>query len=55
MTERPTSDILKQAVNANGLRNDWTKEEISVIYNHPLMDLAFQAASPLKSAHTKLT
>lgn len=44
--ERPTSDILKQAVKATGVRNDWTKQEIAAIYNHPLMDLAFQAASP---------
>lgn len=44
--ERPTSDILKRAVKATGVRNDWTKQEIAAIYNHPLMDLAFQAASP---------
>lgn len=44
--ERPTSDVLKRAVKATGVRNDWTKQEIAAIYNHPLMDLAFQAASP---------
>lgn len=44
--ERPASDILKRAVKAAGVRNDWTKQEIAAIYNHPLMDLAFQAASP---------
>lgn len=44
--DRPTSDILKRAVKATGVRNDWTKQEIAAIYNHPLMDLAFQAASP---------
>lgn len=47
--DRPTGDILKQAVKAAGLRNDWTKEEIAAIYNHPLMDLAFQAASHRES------
>lgn len=54
VAERPTSDILKQAVKANGVRNDWTKQEIAAIYNHPLMDLAFQAASPLGSTQTNL-
>lgn len=44
--ERPTSDILKHAVKATDVRNDWTKQEIAAIYNHPLMDLAFQAVSP---------
>jgi hypothetical protein len=45
-----TTDILRQAVRANGIRNDWTKQEIAAIYNHPLMDLAFQAASPPEAA-----
>ncbi|KAK7699090.1 biotin synthase [Botryosphaeria dothidea] len=36
-------EILKKAVNATAPRNNWTKEEISAIYYHPLMDLAFQA------------
>lgn len=43
--ERPTRDILRRAVKAAGVRNDWTKHEIAAIYHHPLMDLAFQAAS----------
>ncbi|KAI7780075.1 biotin synthetase [Diaporthe eres] len=51
--ERPTSDILKQAVKATGVRNDWTKHEITAIYNHPLMDLAFQAASPRGTVHRR--
>lgn len=38
-------EILKKAVNATAPRNNWTKEEISAIYYHPLMDLAFQAVS----------
>lgn len=36
-------EILKKAINATAPRNNWTKEEISAIYYHPLMDLAFQA------------
>ena len=27
------------------LRNDWTKEEIQEIYNTPLLDLIFRAAT----------
>lgn len=49
--ERPTSDILKQAVKATGVRNDWTKQEIAAIYNHPLMDLAFQAGTVHRRFH----
>ncbi|KAL1874485.1 biotin synthase [Diaporthe australafricana] len=49
--ERPTSDILKHAVKATGVRNDWTKEEIAAIYNHPLMDLAFQAGTVHRRFH----
>ncbi|KAJ0118017.1 biotin synthetase [Diaporthe amygdali] len=49
--ERPTSDILKRAVKATGVRNDWTKQEIAAIYNHPLMDLAFQAGTVHRRFH----
>ncbi|POS73185.1 biotin synthetase [Diaporthe helianthi] len=51
VAERPTSDILKQAVKANGVRTDWTRKEISAIYNHPLMDLAFQAGTVHRRFH----
>ena len=30
---------------SNGTRNDWTREEISEIYNQPVMDLMYQAAT----------
>ncbi|EKG10556.1 Biotin synthase [Macrophomina phaseolina MS6] len=36
-------EILRKAINATAPRNNWTKEEISAIYYHPLMDLTFQA------------
>lgn len=36
-------EIMRRAVNATGVRHDWTREEISAIYYQPLMDLAFQA------------
>jgi len=38
--------VFHQAVAADSPRHDWTREEISVIYNQPLMELAYQAVSP---------
>ncbi|KAI0176562.1 biotin synthase [Hypoxylon sp. FL1284] len=35
--------ILHDAVSATRPRNDWTRDEIAAIYNHPLMDLVHQA------------
>ena len=32
-------------------RNDWTKEEIIAIYNKPMMDLLFEAASVHRKFH----
>lgn len=36
-------DILRVAVSATRPRNDWTRDEIASIYEHPLMDLVHQA------------
>ncbi|KAI5866167.1 biotin synthase [Durotheca rogersii] len=35
---------LRDAVSALQPRNDWTREEITAIYDHPLMDLVHQAS-----------
>lgn len=43
-----TTDHSKRAVRNNEkyqIRNDWTKEEIRRIYNHPLLDLIYHGAS----------
>lgn len=37
------SSVFKDAVNAKAPRTNWTREEISEIYNQPLMELAFAA------------
>ncbi|KAH9991197.1 biotin synthase [Xylariaceae sp. FL0662B] len=39
-----TQRVLRDAVSATRPRNDWTKEEIAAIYDHPLMDLVYQAS-----------
>ncbi|CAI0650181.1 unnamed protein product [Colletotrichum noveboracense] len=44
-------EIMRRAVNATGVRHDWTREEISAIYYQPLMDLAFQAGSVHRRFH----
>ncbi|KAI0160802.1 biotin synthase [Xylariaceae sp. FL1272] len=43
--------ILQDAVSATSLRNDWTREEISSIYNEPLMELVHQASLVHRRAH----
>ncbi|KAI2633180.1 biotin synthase [Hypomontagnella submonticulosa] len=35
--------VLRDAVSATQPRNNWTREEIATIYDHPLMDLVHQA------------
>jgi len=37
--------VFHQAVTAASPRHDWTRQEISAIYNQPLMELAYQAVS----------
>jgi biotin synthase len=39
------STLLQDAVNASGPRMTWTKEEISQIYNTPLIELQYAAVS----------
>ena len=41
-TATPPS-VFQNALNANGPRNNWTREEIKEIYDTPLMQLAFAA------------
>ncbi|KAF3055179.1 Biotin synthase [Daldinia childiae] len=38
-----TKNTLRDAVSATQPRNDWTRDEIAAIYDHPLMDLVHQA------------
>ncbi|OTA98659.1 hypothetical protein M426DRAFT_325825 [Hypoxylon sp. CI-4A] len=42
-TATPRS-VLRDAVSATRPRNNWTRDEIAEIYNHPLMDLVHQAS-----------
>jgi biotin synthase len=42
---QPASTVFHNAVQATGPRNDWTKEEISEVYNTSLIDLTFAAVS----------
>ena len=35
--------LLREAVAADTVRNDWTREEIAAIYHQPLMELVHQA------------
>ena len=37
--------ILREAVAATAPRNNWTREEISAIFNEPLIELVHQAVS----------
>ncbi|KAI1101760.1 biotin synthase [Jackrogersella minutella] len=37
-------NTFRDAVSATRTRNNWTRDEIAVIYNHPLMDLVHQAS-----------
>lgn len=36
---------MREAVTANTVRHDWTKEEIAAIYYQPVLELAYQAVS----------
>ncbi|KAI9733646.1 MAG: biotin synthase [Cirrosporium novae-zelandiae] len=51
MSEAEKREVLRKAVNATGPRNDWTKEEISAIYNTPLMELTFQSGTLHRRFH----
>lgn len=44
---KPTSRVFEDAVQANGPRNTWTKEEISEIYNTPLIELTYASVGSL--------
>jgi hypothetical protein len=41
----PTANALQKALNAGAPRTNWTKEEISEIYNTPLFELHYAAVS----------
>ncbi|KAK5727280.1 biotin synthase [Elasticomyces elasticus] len=44
-------NALRDAVSAQGVRSDWTKDEIRELYNTPLMELAFQAGTLHRRFH----
>ncbi|KAK3196499.1 biotin synthase [Lecanicillium sp. MT-2017a] len=43
--------VFQDAVAANTVRHNWTKEEISAIYYQPLLELAFQASNVHRKFH----
>ncbi len=43
-----TGSVFDEAVTADGPRNTWTRQEISEVYQRPLMDLAYAA---VRSTH----
>ncbi|KAI0022792.1 hypothetical protein F4780DRAFT_777257 [Xylariomycetidae sp. FL0641] len=47
----PENDVWERALAATGPRNDWTRDEISAIYNKPLMELAWQAGTVHRRFH----
>ncbi|KAF1810421.1 putative biotin synthase [Eremomyces bilateralis CBS 781.70] len=50
-TPSNTGTALQDAMNASRPRNNWTKEEISEIYNTPLMELTYAAATLHRRFH----
>ena len=48
---RVHSNLLQDAVGATSPRTNWTKEEISEIYNTPLIDLTYAAATVHRRLH----
>ncbi|KAF2009978.1 biotin synthase [Aaosphaeria arxii CBS 175.79] len=47
----PKSSIFEDAVNATSPRNNWTREEISEIYNTSLMELTYASATVHRRFH----
>lgn len=45
--------VFRDAVAANSIRHNWTKEEISAVYYQPLMELTFQAVSGHRGSVTE--
>ncbi|KAJ4329196.1 biotin synthase [Fusarium piperis] len=43
--------IMREAVTANQVRHDWTKEEIAAIYYQPVLELAYQASTVHRRWH----
>ncbi|KAI8691618.1 hypothetical protein LRP88_08875 [Fusarium phalaenopsidis] len=43
--------IMREAVTANTVRHDWTKEEIAAIYYQPVLELAYQASTVHRRWH----
>ena len=45
-TTQEHTPSLQDAVQAAGPRTNWTREEISSLYNSPLMELSYAAVGP---------
>ncbi|KUI58699.1 Biotin synthase, mitochondrial [Cytospora mali] len=45
------SNVFQEALHATSPRTDWTREQISEIYNQPLMELAFAAGTVHRRFH----
>lgn len=45
------SEFRSAAASSNPVRNDWTREEVAEIYNRPLLDLIFSAATVHRQYH----
>ncbi|KAF2101765.1 biotin synthase [Rhizodiscina lignyota] len=52
-TSQPSTQqsAIRKALDADGPRTDWTREQISEIYNAPLFDLQYQAATVHRRFH----
>ncbi|RYP11205.1 hypothetical protein DL764_000161 [Monosporascus ibericus] len=48
---RNANQVLRKAVAATTVRNDWTREEITAIYHEPLMELVYQASTVHRRFH----
>ncbi|KAK4445317.1 biotin synthase [Podospora aff. communis PSN243] len=49
------ANILRNAINATTPRTNWTREEITAIYHHPLLELSHQAATLHRRFHAPST
>ena len=45
--QKPSSTVFEDAVQATGPRTNWTKEQISEVYNTSLIDLTYAAVRTL--------
>lgn len=51
VSEKPATEAVKSDCTHTGIRHDWTKQEIADIFNQPLMELIYQAATVHRQNH----